>query len=363
MKNDKIVDAYNTIKANDDAKKRILAGLKQTEEVNIKRRMFNKKVAAALTTAAAVLLFTVFGINLLNHTDDIFSPNNLFTLRAYAMEMQHDGTIELREIELTQLEGWTGHQDGEVLYISIGLWFEFEGYNIKTVEFSLEEGFFASQYIGNFGESGDLQQVYIGSDGRLAMYGTEFNKIGSTVTFGNVMDEDIILFWGNYDINIDEWHLKPIEIELTVTFDDGEIHEQALIIEFTTPGITTVEESLLPPNRDETTWLKRPTIEQYEYFLNAPLEDFILIQESVKVITPTTHYEFYVGDHTPITISIPMFPQYWDAARIINDPYGPFDENGISRLPMGIRDDEGFLVVIKLTDDGVFTAMVYIVPL
>jgi len=361
MKNDKIVDVYNAVKLSDDAKMRIRANIMQTAVLNRKRQTCKKVIAIA--TAAAILLFAVFGTNLFNQTNDIFSPNNLFTMRVYAMDVLPDGTIELREIDINQLEGWAGHYDGKVLYISIGLWFSFEGHNIKTVEFSLNEGFFATQYIGNFGEADELQRAYIGSDGRLAMYGTEFNKIGSTITFGSVMDDDILLFWGSYGIGIDEWQLDPIEINVTATFDDGEIHEQSFAVKFNTPGITTVEEGLAPPNLDEFVRLQRPTMEQYEHFLTATLENFVLMPESIKVITPTTHYEFYVGGHTPVTISIPIFPEYWDAARIINDPYGPFDENGIWRIPMGIRNDEGFLVVIKLTDDGVFTAMIYVVPL
>ncbi|MCL2385990.1 MAG: hypothetical protein FWC89_00430 [Defluviitaleaceae bacterium] len=324
-----------------------------------KRPLFRK--AVALATVAAIVAFVIFSTNLLNQTNDIFFPDNLFTIRAYAMEIQPDGTIKLREVDISQLEGWTGHDDGEALFISIGLWFDFEGYNIKTVEFSLAEGFFATQYIGNFVDASELQQAYVGIDGRLAMYGTEFDKVGNVIKFGDVMDSDILLFWGSYGVRIDEWYLNPIEISVIVTFDDGEIYEQPLRIEFNVPGITTIEE--WPQNHSEFIRLERPTMEQYEHFATAPLEDFTLIPESIKVITPTTHFEFYVGGHTPVTISIPTFPEYWDASRIINDPYNQFDENGISRVPMGIRDDEGFIVVIKLDADGVFTAMTYVVPL
>ena len=124
-----------------------------------KHSLFRK--AIALVTVAAIITIAIFGTNLLNQTNDIFFPDNFFTIRAYAMEVQPDGTIKMREVDISQLEGWAGHDDGEALFISIGLWFDFEGYNIKTVEFSLEEGFFATQYIGDFGEVENTQRAYV----------------------------------------------------------------------------------------------------------------------------------------------------------------------------------------------------------
>ena len=336
------------------------AEMRTVSQSKPKRPLFRKVIA--LAAAAAIITFAIFGTNMLNQTNDIFFSDNLFTILAYAMEIQPDGTIGLREVDISQLEGWTGYDDGEALFISIGLWFDFEGYNIKTIEFSLAEGFFATQYIGNFHEASELQQAYVGLDGRLAMYGTEFDKVGSVIRFGNAMDSDILLFWGSYGVRIDEWHLNPIEIYVTVTFDDGEIQEQPLTIEFNTPGLTSVEEGVFPPNHSDFVRLGHPTEEQNEYFMTAPLDEFMLIPESVKIVTPTTHFEFYVGGHTPITVGIPTFPEYWDTSRIIYE-FPPFDENGIWRVPMGIRNDEGFLVVIKLNADGIFTAMIYVVPL
>jgi len=241
MKNDKIVDVYNSIKLSDEAKNRIRAKVLQTEVMQTekkdnKRRIYKRAVAIA--TAAAVMFFAIFGTALF---DQIFdrNSNNLFAITVYAMELQPDGTYEWREVDIAQLYGWGEHYDGEVLYIGLGLWFEFEGENIRTVEFSLEDGFFATQYIGNFGEVPNITRWHISvppdfTTSRLVMYGNEFEKIGNIISFGNYMPDDILLFWGSYDMSANDWWQsnKVIEIDVKVIFEDGEIHNQQLVLDF-----------------------------------------------------------------------------------------------------------------------------------
>ena len=201
-----------------------------------KRPIFRRVVAFA--TIAAVLLVAVFGTNLFNQNGEIF-PTNPFIMSIYAMELQPDGTYVRREMDVALLEGWHGYYDGEALYISIGLWFEFEGENINTVEFSLKNGFFATQYIGNFGEVPNIARWHISvppdfTTSRLVMYGNDFDKIGGTITFGNYMPDDILLFWGSYDMSVNDWWQsnKVIEIDVKVTFEDGETHNRQLILDF-----------------------------------------------------------------------------------------------------------------------------------
>jgi hypothetical protein len=338
MKNDKIVDVYNAVKLSDDAKERIRANIMPMVGTNRKRQIYKRVMV--LATAAAVLLFAFFGTNRL-------SPNidNFFAIRVYAMEQQANGSIALREVDFADLSSdWGGYFDGETFYVSIGL--RYDGDNIKSVTFFTDNGFFATQDIGGLTRS---PLILAGPERQLVMRGTEFNILGNTLTFGNAMDDDLLLFWGSQVIN-NNFDLSDIEIRVEVTFDDGEVDEQIIVIGFTVPGWVFEEENTIP-ERYESQRVVSLTQEQHDYFMNIPLEECKLMPQSVRTITDV--FVFDIGNNRPVSIFIEDF--------ITEDGDYPLNENGIWRIPYGIWDDEGFLVVIKRDGNGVLTGMVYIV--
>jgi len=324
-----------------------------------KRPVFRRAVAFA--TAAAVLLFAVFGTNLLNRNDNIF-PASPFIMSVYAMELQPDGTYVRREMDITLLEGWHGHYDGKALYISIGLWFEFEGEDINTVEFSLENGFFATQYIGNLGQVEGVPRGHVTippdvTTSRLVMYGEEFDKIGNTFTFGNIMPDDILLFWGSYDMGYRGWSGENmvIEIDVTVTFEDGNIHHQLLVLDFYTSGgggMMSIAGGVIP---FDFIGLDLFTNEQMEYVLSAPIGSFTYLPNAVRELDSgedsnpiVRSFEFYTGNHTPMGLRPHAFVG---------------EETGTQRLLMGVRDGIGYVVIVEFADGAVLTARAYSIPL
>ena len=322
-----------------------------------KRPVFRR--VAAFAAAAAVLLFAVLGPGLFNQTGDVGNP---FVIRVYAMELQPDGTYVRREMDITLLEGWHGHFDGNAIYISIGLWFEFEGENISTVEFSLENGFFATQYIGNFGQREGVPRGHVTippdfTTSRLVMYGEEFDKIGKSFTFGNAMPDDILLFWGSYDMDYRGWSGSNmvIEIDVKVTFTDGKIHHQPLVLDFYTygmGGMMSIAEGAIEPFIVSLDWF---TDEQMEYVLSAPMESFTYLPDALSELdseefldTIVRSFEFYIGNHTPLGLRPHPF-----VGR----------ETGIERFLMGVRDGIGYVVIIEFVDGTVSNASAYSIEL
>ena len=331
---------------------------KQANLIPFSKRPVFRRVAA-VATAAAILLFAVFGTNLFNQDGDIF-PTNPFVMRAYAMELQPDGTYVRREIDITQLDGWGSHYDGETLYIGLGLWFEFEGENINTVEFSLENGFFATQYIGNRGATPNIPSFHVATGldfttSRLVMYGFDFDKIGDTITFDNAISNNILLFWGSHDIGYGDWLQSDmtIEIDINVTFEDGEIHNQQMVLGFQNRQGSSVGWFGAIETPLWQYWRHAPTNEQTQYLMNASLESFQLISESV--MTFEREYVFSIDDYTePIVF---LMPRYFEEFLEL------FDENGIWRQVEGVRNGEAFILVIQHDGNEVLTGMVYVTSL
>ncbi|MCL2386610.1 MAG: hypothetical protein FWC89_03570 [Defluviitaleaceae bacterium] len=361
MKSDKIAEVYNSVTLSDEARKRIHSKVMQRAKKN--NRQFYKKYKKIVAVAAAVVLFAVLGTTLLNRSDDIFFPDSPFVMRVYAMELQPDGTYVWREMDIALLEGWHGHYDGEVMYISIGLWFDFDGENISSVEFSLENGFFATQYIGNWGQVDGVPRGHVTippdfTTSRLVMYGKEFNKIGNTFTFGHTMPDDILLFWASSDMSYRDWSGENmvIEIDVNVTFEDGETHHQLLILDFYASGgvgmMSYAEGAIIPFDHGG---LDGFTTEQAEYIRSAPMESFTYLPNALRELASEEFlditirsFEFYIGGHSPLGLRPHAF-------------YG--DENGVQRFPMGVQDGIGYVVIVEFINAAVSTARAYSIPL
>lgn len=315
----------------------------------------------ALTTVAAIILLAVFATN---PTMPNGNSGNLFMLRAYGAQLQPGGSYEWQEMDITQLGDFAWYYNGETLYIGLGLWFEFEGENIKSVEFSLENGFFATQYIGNRGQVEGVPRKHVAlppdhTTSRLVMYGFDFNKIGDTIVFGDTMPNDILLFWGSYDNMgiVDSTPDISIEIDVIVTFDDGEIHQQQLVMDlYGRLGMGTITcEYTISQWQSDAGFLDALTAEQTEYVLSAPIENFTYVPGAVYEVFETEDYDlnlwvfnFYIGGHSPLGIR--TFPFVYEVT-------------GTKRFIMGARDGLGYIVVIKYEDTLVLSARAYSIPL
>lgn len=294
--------------------------------------------AAALAAVAAVICLAVFG-------GTLFTPqaNNLFTITAYAVEQTEDGAAELREVDLANHydDAWGGYWDGDNFYVNVGL--KCEGENIESVEFSTEDGFFAKQTIGELSARDGVPTMYVGTVDahRIAVYGTDFEKIGNTLTLDkDTLTDDLLLFWGKENVNLANDNERPqrIDIQAKVTFTDGQTQEQTVTIDLST-GLGLFAGPAIAPSAEE--------IARQEYYRNVPLEECELIPESVETLNGV--YEYAAGGASVRFV-------------IVEDALA-FDENGVYRSGFwGGDGDEILISVIRRGDDGVLTGMTYKAP-
>ena len=235
MKNDKIINVWDKMKPCEEIKQEILNDITQKQQKRSKLSILKSfKPAKIIATAAALIFCFIFGHMLINPQN-----GNSFALKAYAMEQQEDGSIEMREVDLMEdMQAWSGCYDGENLFMSINL--KCEGENIKSVDFYTDEGFFAKQYLkiidgkivledgvpASFGSNGDGTYT-------ITMYGDDFEKIGSSFTLNkDDMTDDLLLFLGTPVTN---WLETPTQmtIRAVATFNDGKTQEETLVIDRT----------------------------------------------------------------------------------------------------------------------------------
>ncbi|MDD4565227.1 MAG: hypothetical protein PHE79_07125 [Eubacteriales bacterium] len=286
--------------------------------------------AVTLATTAAVVICFLLGNMLLNPHGD-----NVFFVKAYAMEQQADGSIGLREVDVVdQPDTWGGYFDGENFYVSVGL--KYEGENIKSVDFTAAEGFFAKQYINNLSDEDeeDILKMYVGADNRLVMAGEDFEIAGDRITFDDeTMTDDLLLFWGIEASDMSEVP-KKIEISARATFNDDKTQELLVTINLSGTGIYTGVIS-----EEESQRLEK----QHEYYDNFPLEQCEFIPESVKPVTDV--YEFEFGG---------------SGARFdIVENEMEFYEDGIFRCGRWGSDEGWIITVIKRDSNGALTGMSY----
>lgn len=87
----------------------------------------------------------------------------VFTVKAYALDLDESGMVVLREEDLLgKSDYWGGYCDGENYYINMGL--RYEGENIESVTFTTEEGFFAQQRITLGMSEEDVSAIYAGPE-------------------------------------------------------------------------------------------------------------------------------------------------------------------------------------------------------
>ncbi|MDR1132142.1 MAG: hypothetical protein LBL15_06980 [Oscillospiraceae bacterium] len=228
MKNRKIIRAFDAIQPDKALEARVLNKILQKR----RRKRPVLKTAVSLATAAVICL-AMFGAPLLTPRAD-----NAFSIKAYAMEQQTDGSVALREVDLINLPHvWSAYIDDENIYLNVRL--KCEGENIKSVDFFTDDAFFAKQYIkmknGKI-VTGNVSMLYVGESQTLAMYGTDFEIVGNTLTLDqDTMTDDLLLFLGTE--NIEGLVPSAMTVHAAVTFDDGETREETLVLDFTDEGV------------------------------------------------------------------------------------------------------------------------------
>lgn len=327
MKNEKVVTSWNRLNPTEEGRNRMI--YKVEEKQKRRRPVFRPKLGAAM---AAVLYLAIIGVFTL-------TPQNAFAVKAYELEEQ-EGAIGLRDVDLVdQPDVWGGYYDNENFYVSVGL--KYEGKNIKNVEFTTAEGFFAKQYIGNLKMKDGVSRMYVGAENRLVMVGKDFEIAGGSITLDDeTMTDDLLLFWG---ITIPDASDKPEQINIVAkaTFNNGKTEEKAITIDISGTGAYSV--AVDPEERDRHF---SEAVKSLEYYRNLPLEQCELVPESVKAVTDV--YEYGTNENR---------------ARFEIRDGMEFDENGIYRGGMiagGLG--EKYVMVIERSPDGELTGMLYRLP-
>jgi len=303
-----------------------------------------RRPAFAAATAAVLVMCLVFGSVLFNPQDG--GVMNAFTIRAYAMEQRHDGSVVLREVDLMeQSDIWGGFMDNDNFFLSVRL--QAVGDNIQSVNFITDDGFFAKQYLEiENGEVviGNASVLFVGESDLIALVGTDFEIIGSYFTLdSNDMTDNLLLFLGMNIADRDTLDgLLPSQmiIRAVATFIDGTIQEEIITI-------SLKGESIIATDRSDEPWAGHG-----EWWKNINLDEAELLPDSVTIIPSIQSglvYEYQVdGFHRPLAIYEYQLQ---------------FNENGIAwgdfMSDFLISDGNVYFSVVKRDDNGVLTGMVY----
>jgi len=354
MKNNKIANAYDEIEPDDYAKQRVWS--KVTAERPRKRRTIPILATTATVLAIALIAYSLFPAQIANS----------FTVRAYAIGQHEDGTIARLELDISAVNeagGWSGFFDGEFLYLNI--FFDVSGENIASADFSIENGFFAKQYI-DFGttQSNVVDRYYnvitaiydnvIGATldefGNVMpfLFNTEIIPLGNRVALEDMQVENYLYFLavpyrlGNDGIEIFYFDdVNTLEIQIGVVFHDGERQSEAIALDF----------------YDRWGAINHhPDLGDIGCFSLADisLDDATLIPESVYVLPPYDDVHGMWGEQ--------MF--IWErengdilvSRRLFREP--GFEQ----RYRFSMVDGNAVMPVVRLDENGDFVGMEYILP-
>ena len=220
-------------------------------------------------------------------------PAGLFTVKAYALDLDEDGMVVLREEDLLEKSDyWGGYCDGENYYVSMGL--RYEGENIERVTFTTQEGFFAQQRITPDIPEEQVSSIYVGPENKLIVFGEEFTVSGSSVTLeGTEMEEGLLLFWGIQALSADDIPKNP-NITAEAVFRDGGTQTVNVCLDLS--GMGVFGGSAQTDDRDGMP----VAYHQSQYYQNLPLADCELVDEQ----TVTDLYEYTIDGYT-LTIQVP----------------------------------------------------------
>ena len=296
------------------------AGTYEARKKKSKQFPWRRSLAAAAAILIAVVgMFTV--------------PNmsNAFTVKAYARELDDTNTVVLKEIDLLdQPEYWGGYFDGENYFINMG--FRYEGKNIKSVTFTTQNGFFATQQVNLAAE--DTCKLYAGADDDLLICGKDFNIAGNSITLeSSVMDENLLLFWGIQATSKESIPQEPT-FTATATFKNGKTQEITITLDLSGPSVFAGKSS------DEE--IQR-SLQETAYYESLPLDALTLIEE----IPVTDEYKYSLGNGYGIL-------------KITENTN--FNENGIHYVGIGQTESGVRICLVRRNEDGDLTGCTYLVP-
>ena len=280
--------------------------------------------------AAALLCLVILAQTLLPR-----QAGGIFTVKTYALDLDENGTVVLREEDLLEKSDyWGGYCDGENYYINLG--FRYEGESIENVTFSAEEGFFAWQRISPGMSEEDVSAIYAGPENQLLVFGEDFEVCGSSVTLeGTEMEEGLLLFWGVEALSPDDIPKNP-RITAEATFQDGST--QIVDIHLNLSGASVFGGDMQTDDRDGMP----VAYHQSQYYKKLSLEVCELVDEQ----TVTDLYECMVNDYT-LSIQVPEREA--------------FDEDGQYRVRRQRISGAFYLPVFQLEGDAC-VARLYRVP-
>lgn len=337
------------------------AGIRSTETMKHRtKRLAKRRAIPAFAATAAVLTLMLLVYSLFPA-----QTVNSFTLRAYAIGQQEDGTTARLELDIStenQLGAWSGFFDGEFLYLNI--YFDVSGENIASADFSIENGFFARQYIEYSDGWHDVVDVhynviatinnnilgsFIDEYGNIIpfLYRTEIVTLGSRITLEDIQAEDYLLFMAvPYRLSSSVMEFSPhgttpLEFQVDVVFNNGERQSEAFALGIGDGGGAISHH----PDLGDTGCFLLALID---------LDDATLIPESVHVLPPYDDVDGRWGEE--------MFVwerEDWDIFASRRLYRAPGDEQ---RFSFSMVDGKAVMPLIRLDENGNFIAMEYILP-
>jgi len=352
MRNDRLADAYDRLSPDEDAKDRIWGKIER------KRRQKRPLPRPVFAAAAAVICLVVLGALLLGP-----QGNNRFVIKAYAMEAQPDGSVELREVDLMDSEAYgAAYIDNETGYMYVNIGLKATGDNIKSVEFSTATGFFAKQYIGDLSavQTSGVPASYV--NGKLSMFGTDFDVAGSTITLDRETADNYLLFWGKKTGEPGDGSGK-LTFHAVATFTNGKTAETDITID----QRAGAGMAIINPSQEEKEQIQAAAAKYDQVLRSIPLDQCQVIPDSVKILRYGDTYEYNSnwGGSLSGTACFPITKEAMDNAM----EYGLFDENGVFIISsnLNIQNGEpdggdGYIAALVRNDDGTFTGTVYRAP-
>ena len=359
-----------------------------THEIIYKRRKRSFfKTAASFAAAAAVLCLMVLGGTLLMPQD-----RNAFELTAYALEQQDDGSIEQRQVDLVnETNSWSYRDDGENVYINV--WLKCDGENIERVDFYVDEGFFATQYIRR--EKGNIVTECVPMSGVTVMelgdnytdgsldititqYGNDFVIVGNHFTLNaDDMTEDLLVFWGRESRRVGNDLNLPSELTISAvaTFSDGKTQEEVLLLDLSLSKNQSF--GVISHTDEEIEQSMVETLKYLEFLYSIPLEQCEIVPGSEQFLTYGDTFEYEIIDNSGFSatgmhvITEDSMDSASDVPPMQEGFYGMFDMNGVARFGASVNlhnlwdeydGSDGYISVIEPNGDGTFTGKTYKIP-
>ena len=250
------------------------------------------------------------------------------------------------------------NEDLQTYFVCLGL--ICEGENIKNIEVSVEEGYFAmpKQIVLAPG----AEPVYLGFGDWARI--ENFDVIGEKVSFGSddvdIMNLDI-LFWVAEGVTVDDTPLEVV-IRAKATFHDGTTDEVTSVINL---ADAATFDGLI---RFVAIEAQKHFEAMRDYYTNIPLEDCELVPDSVKVFTEVYKYVFGNGFSIECYLSVELFGLGEDGVSMayVGTFLLEYDKGSTTRVgwgdDAGEGDERGYIVVMTRDDEGIYTGMVYRTP-